>query len=98
MNGYQSVINVWRESLEAKDVEIQTGTKVTKILWQNSDGKVIVTTEDGETYEADHVIITVSLGIFNRLYNIFNSAVSIKIQPVSKVGTIIEHLNSIHCL
>ena len=62
MNGYQSVINVWREALEAKDVEIQTETKVTKILWQNSDGKVIVTTEDGVTFEADHVIITVSLG------------------------------------
>jgi hypothetical protein len=46
-------------------VDIKTKTKVTKILWQNSDGTVSVQTENGETFQADHVIITVSLGIFS---------------------------------
>jgi protoporphyrinogen oxidase len=74
LNGYQSVIKVWKEDLEAKDVIIQTEKKVSKILWQNSDGKVVVGTEDGETFIADHVIITVSLGIeitIFALYEIF---------------------------
>jgi len=63
LNGYQSVINVWRDALEAKNVEIETETKVSKIQWQNSDGKVVVKTEDGDTFEADHAIVTVSLGL-----------------------------------
>jgi hypothetical protein len=43
-------------------VPILTNKKVTKILWQNPDGKVIIQTENGEVFDADHVIVTVSLG------------------------------------
>ena len=64
LNGYQSLINVWRDALAAKAVKIQTKTKVTQILWQNSTGAVLVKTQNGTTFEADHVIITVSLGTY----------------------------------
>jgi len=62
LDGYQSLINVWHDSLAAKEVKILTDSKVTQILWQNSTGTVAVKTENGTTFEADHVIITVSLG------------------------------------
>lgn len=65
MNGYQSLINYWRDSLSEKGVDVRLNTKVTKILWQNSDGTVTVQTENGDSFEADHVILTVSLGICN---------------------------------
>jgi protoporphyrinogen oxidase len=56
------VIKVWQDDLEGKGVPILTNKKVTKIIWQNPDGKVIIQTENGEVFDADHVIVTVSLG------------------------------------
>jgi protoporphyrinogen oxidase len=64
LNGYQSVINVWKDALEAKKVPMLTNSQVNKIIWQSANDKVTVTTADGKTYEADHVIVTVSLGNF----------------------------------
>ena len=96
MNGYQSLINVWGDALGA---QIKTQTKVTKIIWQNSDGTVTVQTENGEKFQADHVIITVSLGIFNLHFkNLSKSVLSIKISPVSKDMRIIEHIINNICL
>ena len=62
VNGYQSLINVWVNNLTQKNIKILTTTVVNKINWQNSDGKVVVSTEDGRSFVADHVIVTVSLG------------------------------------
>jgi protoporphyrinogen oxidase len=65
MNGYQSLINYWRDALSENGVNVRLNTKVTKILWKNSDGTVTVQTENGDSFQADHVILTVSLGILN---------------------------------
>ena len=61
------MVKVWQDDLEGKGVQILTNKKVIKILWQNADGKVIVQTDNGEVFEADHVIVTVSLGRFHLL-------------------------------
>ena len=62
LNGYQSVINTWIDALKAKNIPLLTSTVVNQINWQNPNGKVTVTAENGKTFEADHVIVTVSLG------------------------------------
>ena len=61
VNGYQSLLDVWEKSLGEK---IKTNTVVKKINWKNENGKVVVTTKDRGSFEADHVIVTVSLGKF----------------------------------
>ena len=64
LDGYQSVIDVWEDALTVGKVSMLTNSKVNKIRWQNSNDKVIVETENGKTFEADHVIVTTSLGKF----------------------------------
>ena len=64
LNGYQSLINTWKDNLAKKNIQILTNTVVNKIKWQNSNGKVVVATEDGRSFVADYVIVTVSLGNF----------------------------------
>jgi predicted flavoprotein YhiN len=61
-NSYQSVIDVWKNFLALKNVTVFTKAKVAKILWQNSDGTVSVSTDDGRTVAANYVIVTSSLG------------------------------------
>jgi hypothetical protein len=39
--------------------------------WKNANGKVVVTTADGRSFEADYVIVTTSLGnavVWRRLF------------------------------
>ena len=64
MNGYQSLIDVWKSFLDKKKVPILTNAVVNKISWRNENGSVTVSTADGKSFEADHVIVTVSLGNF----------------------------------
>ena len=64
LNGYQSLLNVLKDSLAKKNIQILTKTVVKKINWENDNGKVVVATEDGRSFVADHVIVTVSLGTF----------------------------------
>uniref|UniRef100_A0A4Y0BF23 Amino_oxidase domain-containing protein n=1 Tax=Anopheles funestus TaxID=62324 RepID=A0A4Y0BF23_ANOFN len=48
---------------------ITYGKFVSNIQWKGSaDGEVIVTAQDGTSYEADHVIVTVSLGVLKENY------------------------------
>ncbi|XP_050072894.1 peroxisomal N(1)-acetyl-spermine/spermidine oxidase-like [Anopheles maculipalpis] len=48
---------------------ITYGKFVSNIQWKgSSDGDVIVKAEDGTVYEADHVIVTVSLGVLKENY------------------------------
>jgi hypothetical protein len=35
---------------------------LTLLSWKNANGKVVVTTADGRSFEADYVIVTTSLG------------------------------------
>ena len=62
--GYKSLLKVWNDSLAERNIKIWTKTVVTKINWENDDGKVVVETKDGRSFQADHVIVTVSLGTF----------------------------------
>ena len=61
-NGYQSLINVWSSFLAQKNVSVFTKSVVNKISWKNTNGKVVVSAADGRSFEADYVIVTVSLG------------------------------------
>lgn len=60
--GYMSIINELAASLPAS--LIQFGKKVEKILWNRiQQPPVAIHCSDGSVYEADHVIITMSLGV-----------------------------------
>ena len=61
-NGYQSLINVWSTFLTQKNVKVFTKSVVNKISWKNANGKVVVSTADGRSFEADYALVTVSLG------------------------------------
>jgi len=44
---------------------------LTLLSWKNANGKVVVTTADGRSFEADYVIVTTSLGnavVWRRLF------------------------------
>ena len=44
-------------------------TEVSLIEYNLKDGKVIIKTTDGDTYYADHVIVTIPLGVLKEKYN-----------------------------
>ena len=75
-DGYQSLLKFWKKSLDDEDIEIETSTAVTKINWKNDNGKVVVETKDRRSFEADHVIVTVSLGKFYFKMNIITNLLS----------------------
>lgn len=60
-HGYSSIIHFLASSLPEKT--IQFNKEVTKIAWLNDAAPVHIECVDGTSYEADHVIITVSLGV-----------------------------------
>lgn len=56
---------------------IKFNTVVTKIKYDQPDGKVLVECEDGTTYAADHVIFTASLGVLkDRHWQLFEPLLS----------------------
>ena len=61
MNGFQSVLDVIVSKLEEADVEIVTGCKVEHV--DCSAGDSIVVRSKDQTFQADHVISTMSLGV-----------------------------------
>ncbi|KAJ7533324.1 hypothetical protein O6H91_13G043300 [Diphasiastrum complanatum] len=64
--GFSSIVNVLSDNLSAGI--LQFGRKVTKICWTDSHlgssvPPVVLFCDDGSKFQADHVIITVSLGV-----------------------------------
>ncbi|XP_055838796.1 spermine oxidase-like [Episyrphus balteatus] len=70
--GYLRFLQLLMKSTDSKklgvlDQRVELGKPVKKIIW--SDRGVLVTCEDGEVKEADHVIVTVSLGVLKELHS-----------------------------
>ncbi|MCO5580038.1 hypothetical protein L7F22_033904 [Adiantum nelumboides] len=78
-HGYSSIIQYLAASLPEKI--IQFNKQVSKIAWFNSlsAGPVHINCEDGTSYEAEHVIVTVSLGILKA--EVPSALVSKSVQP-----------------
>lgn len=94
-HGYTSIVQYLAASLPKK--LIQFNKQVTKIAWRS--GPVYVHCEDGTFYEADHVIVTVSLGILKaevpsfhdtksaQLHRLFHPPLPPwKLEAISKLG------------
>lgn len=75
-------------------------TEVTKIKWDNLSGenmnKVAVECSDGSVYIADHVIVTVSLGVLkDRGQSIFQPALPTEKLNAIKVRSMYLHIFSV---
>lgn len=71
---------------------------VTKIDYSGNSDKIKVTTENGKTYEADYVIVTVSLGVLKNEKDLFNPPLPEKKINAIQVNSAISHLVSLHFL
>lgn len=79
--GYRTIFYVLMKKLPdiikhlTIDDKIHLNKEVTKIVWDNNDSYkdgATVTCSDGSSYNADHVIITVSVGVLKIIYkNVF---------------------------
>lgn len=62
--------NKYPDENNALNVDIRFGKEVTSIVWDQPSTKnaVIVKCKDNSVYEADHVIVTVPLGVLKNRY------------------------------
>ena len=83
--GYSNLVNFLVKSLEGK-VKIKLNQIVTKIKWDGS--LAIVTTEDGNIYQADYVIIALPLGVLKDQHSdIFDPALpQYKAEIIASLG------------
>ena len=77
--GYDALI-----SFMAKDLNIITGSSVKSINWEN--GKVLVQTTNGQSYSAQKVIITTSIGVLQQGSIRFTPAIDDYINAASHIG------------
>ncbi|XP_058066055.1 spermine oxidase-like [Anopheles bellator] len=75
--GYSSILDILSGNYPGSDTSTRVPLDaltifnkfVTNIKWQGAPGNsVVVTTEDGARYDANHVIVTVSLGVLKENY------------------------------
>eukprot|EP00250_Pteridium_aquilinum_P011509 c20115_g1_i1 orf=137-1909(+) len=95
-NGYSSIIQFLAASLPEKTIHLNK--QASRIAWLNPSAPAHIHCEDGTSYEADHVIITVSLGVLKaegssglakslQLNRIFHPPLPPwKLQAISKLG------------
>lgn len=92
--GYKTIFDVMAQKYPSAenqlplDDKVFLSTEVSNISgWKNGE-KVTVTTSDGNTYEADHVIFTPSLGVLKENYTtLFNPALSEeKVEAINNIG------------
>jgi hypothetical protein len=87
-------LNCFQKRIPDPSNELPVGSKtnfkaeVTKIMWDNLSGenknKVAVECSDGSVYVADHVIVTMSLGVLKeRGHSVFQPAL-----PIQKLNAI----------
>lgn len=50
------------------DDKILLNKRVKSIIWENQDGRVTLNCNDGSAYTADHVLVTVSVGVLKTFY------------------------------
>ncbi|XP_030767170.1 spermine oxidase [Sitophilus oryzae] len=89
--GYKTIIDVMKKKIPDPSKELPIDNKiivnkeVNRIIWNRStDDKVIVKCSDGSKYSADHVIVTVSVGVLKDVYKkVFEPAL-----PNKKVNAI----------
>ncbi|KAI5636667.1 flavin containing amine oxidoreductase domain-containing protein [Phthorimaea operculella] len=100
-NGYKTffdlVLNKYKDGPGMPSLDIKLKMEVTKIEWpQKPEDKVKVTTKDGTVYEANNVIVTISLGVLKDKYKtLFSPALpqekvtAIEKIQMGKIGKII---------
>ncbi|KAJ2950549.1 hypothetical protein O0L34_g8796 [Tuta absoluta] len=91
-NGYRTffdlVLNKYKDGLGLPTLNIKLNMEVTKIEWpQEAEDNVKVTTKDGTVYEANNVIVTVSLGVLKDKYRtMFSPALpQEKVRAIEKI-------------
>ncbi|KAI5636668.1 flavin containing amine oxidoreductase domain-containing protein [Phthorimaea operculella] len=100
-NGYKTffelVLNKYKDGAGLPSLNIKLKTEVKKIEWpQEAKKNVKVTTKDGTVYEANNVIVTISLGVLKDKYKTLFSPVlpqkkvtAIEKIQMGKIGKII---------
>ncbi|XP_055846030.1 spermine oxidase-like [Episyrphus balteatus] len=91
--GYHSILRVMMQSNESNalgvlDKRIKLGKSVNKISWNEDGSKIQVQCKDGEIFEADHVIVTVSLGVLKDKHStLFHPKLPVeKIRAIETMG------------
>lgn len=86
-NPFQSVVDSMTASLPREGV-LHVDSEVKNIYWYHNANPVTITCSNGAIYEADHVIVTVSLGVLKELAtSIFHPPLpSDKTQAINKLG------------
>ncbi|SFE44357.1 monoamine oxidase [Chitinophaga sp. CF118] len=82
--GYCSMINFLADECRKKDCNIITGNPVTKVDWEN--GNLTVTTGNGQSYTAQKLIVTTSLGVLQYGSIFFNPAIDDYMNAASHIG------------
>lgn len=92
--GYSTILDILMKKYPDPDNELPVlnrtkfNTEVTKIDYSNEDGTAKITTDDGKEYIADHVILTVSLGVLKAQYKtLFNPPLpEYKVNNIKSLG------------
>jgi phytoene dehydrogenase-like protein len=64
--GFDSLLSLLAQRLQRGQVAIHLNTRVTSIDWTSSGPVRIAVSPEGGYFEADHVIVTASLGVLKR--------------------------------
>ncbi|XP_022126037.2 spermine oxidase isoform X2 [Pieris rapae] len=66
---FELMLNTYNNGPGLQNLDIKLNTEVTKIIWpKDITGEVTVVCADGQTYTANNVIVTVSLGVLKERY------------------------------
>jgi monoamine oxidase len=81
--GYQQLVDFLARDCSNKGCMFFHGSPVESVNWDN---EIIVTTSDGKQYQAEKMIITVSLGVLRSQSINFHPAIEEKINLANKLG------------
>ncbi|CAG0891658.1 unnamed protein product [Darwinula stevensoni] len=83
--GFGKILTRLRNSIP--DGRVKLGHHVVTIDWTEKNENVTVTCSNGETFEADHVIVTVSLGVLKNSPNLFEPRLpDRKLRSIANIG------------
>jgi monoamine oxidase len=82
--GYMTLMNFLQEKLTASGGKIELNSVVKRITW--SSGKATISTEGGQQYDADKVILTIPLGALQSGAVDFNPPIPNYFEAISNIG------------